>query len=733
MNKLTKISKQFLADIYRAKPYSLILLLVACSWSYLVGVAYLTNAFGYYPLNKLLNAIIFLPVIYIILAWVVGHFILAPHNALNRQDFFALLIACTVLICLFIIVFPPPLPGLAKEQQLKLVVLGEKNQLSGGSGVEITKLRNLDGRSIPWGNLALTGDWQIRDNKLLSSGDESSILEYNGPAYGGIVFNFLYDSQSGKINIYSGDTSQLIDLYAPEPTILNAIYKSPSWKQLEPAQIFIYLIVVGLYIIGVASLILLIVFGIEFLGSKRLTLLVIISLYLLAFVVFVNLKLLYPTFDGERVFRDTYSYVAAGERSLASGEFWIGERSFTLPLMFKLLGLNTQNFQTNIIMSQVMRFQTWFSIVCWTFLGLTLGISIRKRWLGIGAFGIVLLFSLCLEISLWDSLLLSESISLSLFACLVGLWILFETLPPVILRSAIGWLLFLLLVIVTTLYSFTRDTNLYFVIISGLLFVLFVWLKKKDKIQRIYYSVYAVIVIVLFVFQSYSVSVGNRWQVLIYDHLALRLLQDELAIKYLESRGLPIDDALMSVTDMTPPEFQSYFLTSDNMQAVRDWVDSNGKTIYLQYLLSRPGSSLLGPIYEYRKLINGSSVEYRREKQPVRSIPEVITRITKIFYPRSPLILGFMFVISIVGVSFWLIGPDKRSVWLIVLLLVASIYPLMFIIWHGNPQEIERHAIQIAVQLRLAGWMAVIVWLAWLDTKIGTHHQSDENSPLITR
>jgi hypothetical protein len=154
------------------------------------------------------------------------------------------------------------------------------------------------------------------------------------------------------------------------------------------------------------------------------------------------------------------------------------------------------------------------------------------------------------------------------------------------------------------------------------------------------------------------------------------------------------------------------------MQAVRSWVNSKGKTIYLQYLLSRPVASLLEPINGYSKLLNGSSVEYRREKQPIRPIPEVITRISKVFYPRSPLILGFMLVISIAGAAFWLGGHEKKSVWVIIMVLVVSIYPLMFIIWHGNPMEVERHAIQIAVQLRLAGWIAVIAWLAWLSSKI---------------
>jgi hypothetical protein len=59
---------------------------------------------------------------------------------------------------------------------------------------------------------------------------------------------------------------------------------------------------------------------------------------------FVKLKLLYPSFSGERVFRDTSTYVTSSEKSLIDPQFWVGERSFSLPLLYKLLGVNPQNF-----------------------------------------------------------------------------------------------------------------------------------------------------------------------------------------------------------------------------------------------------------------------------------------------------------------------------------------------------------------------------------------------------
>jgi ABC-type Fe3+ transport system permease subunit len=87
-----------------------------------------------------------------------------------------------------------------------------------------------------------------------------------------------------------------------------------------------------------------------------------------------------------------------------------------------------------------------------------------------------------------------------------------------------------------------------------------------------------------------------------------------------------------------------------------------------------------------------------------------------------------MLVLCVAGAALWLRGSKKRSLWIVILALVASIYPLMFIVWHGNPQEIERHALQIAVQLRLAGWLAVITWLAWLSSKIEEGNALKQNS-----
>ena len=123
-------------------------------------------------------------------------------------------------------------------------------------------------------------------------------------------------------------------------------------------------------------------------------------------------------------------------------------------------------------------FQTWLSIISWTALALALALSLRQPWLSGLAFALTLFFSLNLEISIWDSLLLSESISFSLFALLLAAWIGMGLLPSKWQAGLMGWALLSGVIIITILYSFARDTNLYFVVAgAGALVLVFLFMK----------------------------------------------------------------------------------------------------------------------------------------------------------------------------------------------------------------------------------------------------------------
>ena len=60
--------------------------------------------------------------------------------------------------------------------------------------------------------------------------------------------------------------------------------------------------------------------------------------------------------------------------------------------------------------------------------------------------------------------------------------------------------------------------------------------------------------------------------------------------------------------------------------------------------------------------------------------------------------LGAFLLLGLIGaIAYWR-GQDAHPIWVLVSILIVSLYPLMFLVWHGNPLEIERHAAQIGVR-----------------------------------
>lgn len=77
-------------------------------------------------------------------------------------------------------------------------------------------------------------------------------------------------------------------------------------------------------------------------------------------------------------------------------------------------------------------------------------------------------------------------------------------------------------------------------------------------------------------------------------------------------------------------------------------------------------------------------------------------------YPRWVGVLGAFLLLGLVGAIVYWRSQDTNPIWLLVSIFMVSLYPLMFLVWHGNPLEIERHAAQIGVQVRLMGWLALV-------------------------
>ncbi|MCX8024097.1 MAG: hypothetical protein N3A60_02715 [Thermanaerothrix sp.] len=437
--------------------------------------------------------------------------------------------------------------------------------------------------------------------------------------------------------------------------------------------------------------------------------------YLEVWGLFLALKKTFGFSEAQRTFYDAYSYVVVAEKPLASAAFWMADRPFSLPLLYKVLGVTTANYNDSGAMYRVATAQRWLSIFAWSALAVTVALSLRQRWIRLLGFAIILLFSLALEVSLWDFLLLSESLSFSFFALVLAGWLALLKMGGHQFRGAslLGDTLMVINVCFMGLYSFTRDSNLYFLLIAAVVFALYLVLRWRTLHLRWPFVGLILGILVLLGIQNYTLIHGNRWQIHIYDNLKVRIMPDSQVRAFFVNAGLPLTPRFLEIQALSQRQYQVAMFTEPALQPVREWIEEKGRATYLVYLLSRPLPTLLEPLRHAYQLFNGNNTEYRR---PIGPLSRRLELVDALMYPRWMGILGAFLLLGLGGaIGYWR-GQDINPIWVLILILMASLYPLMLLVWHGNPLEIERHAAQIGIQVRLMGWLALVAggdgWLA---------------------
>jgi hypothetical protein len=691
--------------------WPLLILISLSLFIFLIGLTQ-SNSYGIYLPYRLRWGIIVIPLFYILAAILLNRLFLPRLCTLNKRARLNVSLLSLLVSVIIAWIVPTPLPAISTQHTIKIMSTGERSSASHGAVVEIQKLRFINGAPVPLDQFKLSGDWRIRKGKLTSEGtDTPAVAELNGIFPDGIVLWLRFNDNGGKA-VVSLDTQSLpLDLYSKDgmsgaiPVTRSPWQGAPLWKIVALA-ICSLLFFLGIYFVAFAFCFL---FQLQFRESKA-AIILIILMYVIVFAVYAQIKLSYRWFNGERIFNDTPSYIQIAQKPISSLKFWAGERSFTLPLLYKYSGVDLNNFTLQENLKQVANEQTWISMICWVALGLALTANMRRKWLGPLAFALVLFFSLGLDISLWDPLMLSESISFSMFALLVAAWMFLELLPGRFLKHPASYLYMALVCLISVLYSFARDSNIYFLAASAGFFALMLIIRKTRPETRKYYLIYAIFIAALFITQNLSFQRGDRWAPHIYDNLARRIVTDPEGLAYFKAAGMPVNEKLLNTPNLATYEYTEVFMKDAEMQPLRDWVKANGQSTYLRYILTHPAVSILAPIQHFGRILNGGNLEYRYARYPYQPVPPLIAGLDEGVYPRRWWELLIMLVLVLIGGWLYLTNREgAHPAWLTVLLLVLTIIPLLFIYWNGNPLEIERHAIQLGVQYRLAGWMALIL------------------------
>ena len=381
-------------------------------------------------------------------------------------------------------------------------------------------------------------------------------------------------------------------------------------------------------------------------------------------------------------YRDSESYLRVAGEPLLSLDFWAGGRAWTVPLLYKLLPDTDAALTTG---------QLVLSLICWAALAGAVARCLRPAAWRVVAFAAVLAFSMSFAIIRWDRLVLSESVSISLTALVVAAWLELLRLPR---RSAVVGVL-----AASLLWVFTRDTNGVLVLLTAL--PVLVWVARPGRLGRRWAAALAAGLGAIFA-ANLAASGSEEAQLRRNDRPMLHVVGRRVLIhpeqeRFFRARGMPAP----------PPRVRRY---RKQLAAIGDtipsdpatdrflrWVRERGRATLARYLITHPRAALR-PVVKYRKrLLSGVTVGYL----PPGARPLLPEPLASVVYPnRVRSVLSWLGIVGAAALVAALAGL-ARPTWLVAVGVILLQLPHAMLVYHGDTLEIARHAVVMAIMLRL--------------------------------
>lgn len=393
----------------------------------------------------------------------------------------------------------------------------------------------------------------------------------------------------------------------------------------------------------------------------------------------------------QRAFSDTADWLAIANQSYASLGFWAGAKPPSTPLFWSLF-LN--NFDL------IMFGQLLISIVAWTVLAGTIAWVVESRPIKLFGFALFLFASLSLNIMIWDRLLMSESIAISLTVLVVAAALFMSKI-----RTATSVIYF---ISVLTLWGFARDSHLLLLPIFVVFVLAVFWYSKKW-----HFALVGAAMIALFVAGAASISVGGRWVVPFYNLIVHRVVPDESKLEDMEALGLPVNDALIQRSNGITTKGVA-FEEDPELSKLHEWVNAGGRFKYIGYLATHPIQTLTEPFGDIDNIIKQDVLSTFAPPGPTT----VIGSKSGYFYnlpfgiPSAVILTMLAALITFVGLRWF----GRIALWVSFVLLI-SVIPHGLIVWHADTAVIGRHAMPVAVHFRLAIYLSITIGLdlIWLN------------------
>jgi hypothetical protein len=327
-------------------------------------------------------------------------------------------------------------------------------------------------------------------------------------------------------------------------------------------------------------------------------------------------------------------------------------------------------------------FQFVLSLAAWTWFGHTIG---RVVGVLLGA-----CFALSVPVYVWDLIVLSESLSLSLLAASLA--------TTILMYRRWTRVRFAVWCVIALLFSLTRATNVF---LLPFLAVPFLATTKK---QLLYVSLSAIVL--LAAVDVYGRTVGGSLRtVSMVNVYTGRILPDPERRGYFVERGMPLKDEMEPFIGETGREnAEALFKACPEFAR---WFKDRGVSTYYRWLFTQPYNYKMAAAAVATNL-NFMNLRYTEGTQG-RRVPALLIWFYAIPVPRWIWLVGLLPLLS------WrLVGrPTPDS--LLVTALLAGIYALTWVSYHGDRAELSRHLLVALVlcKVTLFVTIAVVIGMVW--------------------
>ena len=395
---------------------------------------------------------------------------------------------------------------------------------------------------------------------------------------------------------------------------------------------------------------------------------------------------------------DTISYVEASQVPLFSAEIFTGRRLLTTNLIYKLfepesgyeiringsLETTRRGFQNGF--DRIVIFQLALSLVGWGALAWSVSRILKNSWMRMAGALIILAFAYTPHMADWDSILMSESLTFSLFALQLALLIkiTFDLYKDPNAKVT-GWIM--IWGFIMFFWVFLRDTNVFTALMTlGMIAILMVSPRYRQKKTLIGTMLFLFLIVVL---GLVTARASVRTVVQIRNIYKDDIFPNPGVVAVFQDMGMPVDSFFA-------PEFEP-------------WLQTEGASTLFRFMLAHPG-------YVATKLWNDFPDSFYEIKQTyftardLNPARDILFEIGNTLHPENttPFLGSILPLLGLLLIASKNIGDSRPWAWLGIWLFFTAALTLIPTIL-GDTWALNRHALYSTTIFRLTMWLFPII------------------------